>query len=82
MGFPGGSAGEESVRNAGDQGSILGLGRFPGERNSYPLQYTGLESSMECIVRGVAKCPTGLSDFRFRSMQCSVHNAAWEAEFT
>jgi len=31
------------------------LGRYPGEGNGYPLQYSGLESSMDCIVHGVAK---------------------------
>ena len=55
MGFPGGSAGEESACNAGDLGSIPGLGRFPGERNGYPLQYSGLENPMDCIVHGVAE---------------------------
>ena len=52
MGFPGGSAGKESTYNAGDLTSIPGLGRFPGEGNSYPLQYSGLENSMNCIVPG------------------------------
>ena len=37
MGFTGGSEGKESACNAGDLGSIPGLGRFPGEGNSYPL---------------------------------------------
>jgi len=46
--FPGGSAGKESACNAGDLGSIPGLGRSPGERNSYLLQYSGLENSMDC----------------------------------
>ena len=55
MGFPGGSAGEESACNAGDLGLIPGLGRFPGERNGYPLQYSGLENPMDCIVHGVAE---------------------------
>ena len=45
--FPGGSAGEESTYNAGDLGSIPGLGRSPGEGNGYPLQYSGLENSMD-----------------------------------
>ena len=53
-GFPGGSASKESACNAGDLGSIPGLGRLPGEGNSYPLQYSGLENSMHCIVHGVA----------------------------
>ena len=49
MGFPGGSAGKESTCNEGDLGSIPGLGRSPGEGNSYLLQYSGLENSMNCI---------------------------------
>ena len=66
MGFLGGSAGEESAFNAGDLGSIPGLGRSPGEGNGYPLQYSGLKNSMDCIVHGVAKSWTGLSNFHFR----------------
>ena len=55
MGFPGGSAGKESACNVGDLGSIPGLRRGPGEGKSYPLQYSGLENSMDCIVPGVTK---------------------------
>ena len=47
MGFPGGSAGKESAGNAGDPGSIPWLGRPPGEGNGCPLQYSGLENSMD-----------------------------------
>ena len=47
LGFPGGSAGKESTCNAGDLGSIPGLGRSPGEGNGYPLQYSDLENSMD-----------------------------------
>ena len=47
MGFPGGSAGKESACNAGDLGLIPGLGRYP-EENYSPLQYSGLETSMDC----------------------------------
>ena len=43
--FPGSSAGKESPCNVGDLGLIPGLGRSPGERNRYPLQYSGLENS-------------------------------------
>ena len=50
MGFPGGSAGKESAHNEGDLGLIPGLGRSPGEWNTYPFQYSGLENSMDCIV--------------------------------
>ena len=61
--FPGGSAGKESTCNAGDLGSIPGLGRSPGEGKGYPLQYSGLKNSTGCIVHGVAKSRTRLSDF-------------------
>ena len=47
LGFPCGSAGKESARNAGDLGLIPGLGRSPGEGKVYPLQYSGLENSMD-----------------------------------
>ena len=49
MGFPCGSASKESTCNAGDLGLIPGLGRSPGEEKGYPLQYSDLENSMECI---------------------------------
>ena len=64
--FPGGSAGKESTYNARDLGSIPGLGRSPGGENSYPLQYSGLENSLDYIVLGVAKSWTQLSDFHFQ----------------
>ena len=65
--FPGCSAGKESTCNSGDMGLTLGLGRSPGEGKGYPLQYSGLENSMDCIVHGVAKSQTPLSDFHFTS---------------
>ena len=65
LGFPCGSAGKESACNVGDLGSTPGLGRYPGEGNCYPLQYFGLENSMDCIVHGVPKSWTQLSDFHF-----------------
>ena len=65
--FPGGSAGQESTCNVGDLGSIPGLGRSPGEGKGYPLQYSGLENSIDCVVHGVAKSQTRQSDF-----QCSL----------
>ena len=46
---------------AGDPGSIPGLGRPPGEGKEYPLQYSGLENSMDCIVHWVTKSWTQLS---------------------
>ena len=49
----------------GDQGSIPGLGRSSGEGNGYPVQYSGLENSMDCIVHRVANSETRLSDFHF-----------------
>ena len=55
--------------NAGDLGSILGLGRSPGEGKDYPLQYSGLENDTDCIVCGVAKSWTQLSNFHFHIMQ-------------
>ena len=48
-----GSAGKESACNSGDVGLIPGLGRFPGEGKCYPLQYSGLENSMDCTVHGL-----------------------------
>ena len=51
-GFPCGSAGKESACNVGDLGLIPELGRSPGEGKGYPLQYCGLENSMDCIVHG------------------------------
>ena len=57
-GFPDSSAGKESSCNAGDLRSIPGLGRSPGEGRGYPLQYSGPEDSMDCIVHGVAKSRT------------------------
>ena len=49
--------------SAGDLGSIPGLERSPAEGKGYPLQYSGLENSMDCIVHGFAKSQTRLSDF-------------------
>ena len=69
-GFPGGSAGEESTHNAGDLGSIPGLERSPGEGKGYPLQYSGLENSMDWRVHGVAESQTPLSDFHFHFTVC------------
>ena len=59
-GFPCSSVGKESACSAGDPGSILGLGRSPGEGNGHPLQYPCLENLMDrgawwAAVHGVAK---------------------------
>ena len=48
LGFPCDSAGKESIHSAGDLGSIPGLGRSPTEGKGYPLQYSGLENSVDC----------------------------------
>ena len=74
---PGSSAGKESTHNAGDLGSIPGLGRSLGERKGYPLQYSGLENSMDCIVPGVAKSQTPLSDFHFNYEMTSGEYSPW-----
>ena len=65
--FPCGSAGKESAYNVEDLGSIPGLGRSPGEGKGYPLQYSGLENSMDCIVHGATKSQTWLNDFQFHA---------------
>ena len=79
LGLPCGLAGKESTCNEGDLSSTLGwedllekgkathprLGRSPGEGKGYPLQYPSLENSMDCIVHGVIKSWTQLSDFHF-----------------
>ena len=72
-GFPCGSADKESTRNVGDLGSIPGLGRSPREGNSYPLQYSGLENSMDFIVHGVTKSRTQLSDLHLRILSLAHH---------
>ena len=72
IGFPGGSVGKESACSVGDLGSIPGLGRSPGEGKGYPLQYSGLENSMDCIDHGVTESWTQLSDFHFHKPFSSV----------
>ena len=76
MGFPCDSAGKESACNAGDLGLIPGMERSPGEGKGYPLQYSGLENSLDCIVHAVAESDTTerlslLGRLRdFRSLVC------------
>ena len=67
-GFPDSSVGKESTHNAGDPSLIPGLGRSAGEGKGYPLQYSGLENSMDWKDHGVAKSRTQLSDFHFLSI--------------
>ena len=78
-----GSAGKESAYNAGDLGLIPGLGRSPREGKGYPLQYSGLENSMDCIVHGVAESDMTewLSSFQRYCQEfvrtSSVHRRLW-----
>ena len=58
-------AGKESACNSGNLDSIPGLERSPGEGKRYPLQYSGLENSVDCLVHGVTKSQTWLSDIHF-----------------
>ena len=77
-GSPGGSAGKESAHNAGDLGLIPGLGRLPGEGKSYPLQYSGLENSMDCIDHVVTKswnCVTFILILTYHIFHCDHLNA-------
>ena len=68
LGFPDSSVGKEMACNARDPGSIPGSGRSPGEGKGYPLQYSGLENSVDCIDHGVTKSWTQLSGFHFTSL--------------
>ena len=68
QGFPSGSADKESTYNIGDLGLFPGLGRSPGEGKGYPLQHSGLENSVGCVVHGVAKSWTQLSVSHFISL--------------
>ena len=67
--LPCGSAGKEFTCNAGDLGLIPRLERSPGEDT---VQYSGLENSMDCIVHGVTKSQTPLSDFHQLHYQAYV----------
>ena len=71
-GFPCGLAGKESICNVGDLGSISGLGRSPGQGKGYPLKYSGLENSMNCIVHRVTNRLTQLSDFHYSVLVTST----------
>ena len=73
-GFPDNSADKESTCNEGDLGSVPGQRRSPGEGKGYPLQYSGLENSMDCIIRPGGHKETQLSDFHFTfSYSVSFH---------
>ena len=60
---------EEFACNVGALGLIPGLGRSPGEGKGYPLQYSGLQNSVDSIVHGVAKSQTPLTDLHFHSSE-------------
>ena len=79
MGFPCGSAGKESAYSVEDLGLIPGLERSPGKGKGYPLQYSGLEYSKDCIVHGVTKSQTWLSNFHLHLiMFINVDLAFWK----
>ena len=79
-GFPCGSAGKESTYNAGDLGSIPGLGRCPGEGKGYPLQDSGLENSMDYIVHAVSKSQTWLSNSQTYMLDIKLNGAKMHQE--
>ena len=73
---------KNSLANARDLGSISGLGRSPGEGKGYPLQYSGLENSMDYLFHGVAKSQTRLSNFHLHFPpfhQPGLFNGLWAA---
>ena len=72
--FPNSSVGKESACNAGDPSLIPELGRSSGEGKGYPLQDSGLENSVDCIVHGVTNSWTQLSDFHFH---CALQGGCW-----
>ena len=75
-GFPDSSVGKEPACNAGDPGSISESGRSTGEGIGYPLKYSGLENSMDCVVHGVTKSRTRLSNFYFRFQSFMILSAS------
>ena len=83
LGFSGSPVYKESACNAGDLGSIPGMGRYPGEGNGYPLQYSCLENPMDrgawwATDHGVAKSQTRLSVFTFTFFHsCSTRSVRW-----
>ena len=76
-GFPGGSDGKESACNAGNPGSVPGLGRSPGEENGYPFHYSCLVNSVDreawqATVHGVSKSQTRLRTNTFSYLYLSI----------
>ena len=81
LGFPCGSADKESTCNVGVLGLIPGLERSPRGRKDHPLQYSGLENSMDCIANGVTKSWTWLSNFHFHfTKRKSLHSKLGNSE--
>ena len=78
QGFPDSSVGKEFACNAGDLGSIPGLGRSPGEGKGYSLQYSGLENSIDYTVHGVVKSRTQLSNFHFHFSDVQMTPSLWQ----
>ena len=72
---PGGSEGKESACNGGDLGLIPGLERSPGKGKGYPLQYSGLENSRDCIVHGVTKSQTRLNSLSLSALTHCANRA-------
>ena len=79
--FPDSSVGKESAWNAGESGSISGSERSPGERIGYPLQYSGLENSMDCIIHGVAKNKKRPNNFHFRKLKALFYTTTSRKPF-
>ena len=79
MGFPHGSDGKESACNVGDMGLVPGSGRFPGEGNGNPLQYSYLENSVDkgawqATVHRFTKSWTQLSNQHFHILYKAKYN--------
>ena len=80
-GFSHSSVGKESACNVGDLASIPGLRRSPGKGKDYPLQYSGLDNSLDCIVHEVATSGTRLSEFHFHFEARKSPQSALEANY-
>ena len=81
MGFPCGSAGKESTGNVGDLGSTPRLGRSPGEGKGYPLQYSGLENSMDWVTEWfhfISLQTTEYLQTKFNSTLRLIHMIKWD----
>ena len=81
LGFPCGSAGKESACNAGDLGSIPGLGRSPGEGKGYHSSILAWKISWT-TVHGVAKSWTPLSDFHIPMLGAQIFATVMSSSWT